>query len=122
MYSSSLISCIFSIAVSFNAYKRDKVKRRSNVNILSKNIEKTREVPHQNRSYEIVHIGVGVIRSLPESFLYGWPARIKFVMLTCMVVVILGNAFLFRQWRGRTRQEVVLPFEEGVDDKLDALD
>jgi hypothetical protein len=119
MYSSSLISCLFSVGVSFNAYERDKVKRRSNVNILSKNIEKAREIQHQKGVVEIVYKGVEVIRTLPESFLYGWPTRIKFVMLVCMVVVMLGNAFLFRQWRERTREEVVLPYE---GDKLDSLD
>jgi len=59
MYSSSLISFIFSVVVSFNAYKNDKVKRRSNVTILSKNVEKITTVD-QNKK-----------RSLGKMFFFG---------------------------------------------------
>lgn len=89
MYSSSLLSSVFSIAVSYAAYRRD-----------HKTVLDTQRITP-----------LYAIRHIRSSFLYDWPPNLKILMITCMIIVIMGNYFLYLQWRQRNKQEILLPYD-----------
>eukprot|EP01119_Soliformovum_irregulare_P002269 TRINITY_DN12555_c0_g1_i1.p1 TRINITY_DN12555_c0_g1~~TRINITY_DN12555_c0_g1_i1.p1 ORF type:complete len:234 (-),score=2.55 TRINITY_DN12555_c0_g1_i1:175-876(-) len=97
-YSSSLFSSLFSIVVSLLAYKRDRVNRAP-------------RDPNLRDTMKYRRIPLFLITELAQLFLYGWPANLKVVMTSCMAIVVIGNWYLFEQWRERNRTETILPHD-----------
>jgi hypothetical protein len=99
MYSSSLVSSVLSITASFHAFIKDKRKKKIQQPGNEVGIQQKRHIKWKE-----------LFSYLYQWFLYGWPLRLKFMMILCLTIVTLGNYLLFQQWKERNKEEYVLPF------------
>jgi hypothetical protein len=61
---------------------------------------------------------VRLLRNLLQWFLWGWPLKLKLMMLSCLSTVIIGNYLLFQQWKERNVEEYVLPYQQSPPQSL----
>jgi len=109
LYTVSIMSTLFSLASKTSDIHRDKLKRNES------KLESC-----QRRKF--AGKWTLVLLKLWKFMACCWADKLKLMMISCMIIVVVGNCFLFRIWRMENRREIVLAYDAVLDNLINLND